>query len=177
MDETDNRITRRRLLQLMTAGVAGLGLGCGGRREPSAASSGKLRLTMAHSLDPGGIIHEALEIFAEEVYRRSQGEMPVRVFDRSSAGLQMDVITDVSEGRYSLTRASGVQLESHNRLGGLFSVPFLFRNQEHFGSVLDGEMGRELRGRASPPGCWACVPSTTARARFTRNRRCCTPTT
>jgi tripartite ATP-independent transporter DctP family solute receptor len=126
---------------LMVAGLALL-VSCDG--TDGADGPKRITFTLPHALNTEHPVHQALEKFAEEVERRSDGTMQIKIFAGGTLGDEQQLCDNVSNDADAFTKISSTILETKAELAKVYSLPFLFRDEEHMWKVLDGEIGREL---------------------------------
>jgi tripartite ATP-independent transporter DctP family solute receptor len=108
----------------------------------SCGGSGSL--TLPHALNTEHPVHQALEKFAEEVESRSEGTMQIKIIPGGTLGDEQQLCDNVSNDADAFTKISSTILETKAELAKVYSLPFLFRDEEHMWKVLDGEIGQEL---------------------------------
>ncbi|HWQ62693.1 MAG TPA: TRAP transporter substrate-binding protein [Negativicutes bacterium] len=127
----------------MVAGV--LAAGCGSSK-PAAPAAEKPKLTFrlaeAHPGDYPTTLGD--KKFAELVNERSQGRITIKVFDSAQLGDENSVIQQVQLGSIEFTRISSGTLAEFNKQFGVFSLPYIFDDQEHVWRFLNGEFGRKM---------------------------------
>ena len=101
-------------------------------------------LILAHNLDVQHPVHAGIVVFAERVKELSQGDIEIRVYPNGQLGSEREVLEQLQLGAVAFTKVSSLSLESFAPLIGVLNAPFLFRDQEHYYEVLDGELGDEL---------------------------------
>jgi tripartite ATP-independent transporter DctP family solute receptor len=124
---------RRALL----AGMLALLAACSQGPEP-------VRLTLAHSLDPTHTVHRAMVYMDERLQALSDGSMRVDIYPSGQLGSEREAIELLQIGSLAMTKVSASPLEGFVPAMKIFNLPYLFRDQTHFLSVLDSVIGREL---------------------------------
>lgn len=107
-------------------------------------TSGVKRFTLPHVLNTDHPVHKALEKFADEVEKRSQGAMTIRIQPGGTLGNEQELCDNVSNDTDTFTKISSTILETKAELAKIYSLPYLFRDAEHMWKVLDGEIGQAL---------------------------------
>ncbi|MEH7235043.1 TRAP transporter substrate-binding protein [Bacillus sp. JJ1562] len=82
--------------------------------------------------------------FAELVEERSNGRIKIDVFPSSQLGEEKSVIEQVQLGAIEFTRVSSGPLAEFNSDFGVFSLPYIFDNDEHTWNFLNGDMGTAM---------------------------------
>jgi tripartite ATP-independent transporter DctP family solute receptor len=102
------------------------------------------RFSLPHVLNTDHPVHKALEVFAKEVETRSEGSMVIRIQPGGTLGNEQELVDNVSNDMDAFTKISSTILETKTELAKVYSLPYLFRDEEHMWKVLDGEIGNEL---------------------------------
>jgi tripartite ATP-independent transporter DctP family solute receptor len=101
-------------------------------------------LKLGHGLDASHSVHKAMVFMAERVKEESNGKMRIDIYPSQQLGSERELLELLQIGSLDITKVSSSVLEGFEPLYKIFSVPFLFENQEHRFAVYDGEIGREL---------------------------------
>jgi tripartite ATP-independent transporter DctP family solute receptor len=113
------------------------GSGCRGR-------DGARVLKLAHGLDVSHPVHRAMVHLADRVAELSAGEMRIEIHPSGQLGEERELIEMLQIGSIAMTKVSASPLESFVPEMNVFSIPYLFRDEDHLWQVLDGEIGRRL---------------------------------
>ena len=101
-------------------------------------------LKLGHGLDNSHSVHKAMVFMAEQVKEESNGKMRIDIYPSQQLGSERELLELLQIGSLDITKVSSSVLEGFEPLYKIFSVPFLFQNEEHRFSVYDGQIGREL---------------------------------
>lgn len=82
--------------------------------------------------------------FAELVKEKSGGRITIEVFPSAQLGEEKAVIEQVQLGAIEFSRTSAGPLGEFNKEYGVFSLPYIFDNDEHVWKFLNGEAGTKL---------------------------------
>lgn len=122
----------------LAAGCAGsLASGCVRR-------SSRLVLRLGHGLDVSHPVHKAMERMAEELDFRSDHKIEVRIYPNEQLGAERDLIEQVQLGAIDMVKTSTSPLEGFVPLTAIFSLPYVFRDEEHYWKTIQGPIGRRL---------------------------------
>lgn len=121
------------VLKGRVGGSAGGGLGAMGRT-----------LTLAHALEPTHPVHLAMESMAERVEDLSGGNLRVTVYHSGTLGAETDLLEQLQSGSLDITKVSTAPLESFVPEMAIFSMPYVFRDHDHFWRVLEHPFGQRL---------------------------------
>lgn len=125
------------------------------RRDKAAAGEGassRTVLKFAHSLDQAHPVHAAIMFFAERVDALSGGTVQVQVFPNGQLGSEPECIEQLQRGALALVKTSAAAMEGFVPDMAVFSFPYLFRDDNHFWNVANGDIGRELLAAGAPKG-------------------------
>lgn len=101
-------------------------------------------LKLGHGLDASHSVHKAMVLMAERVKEESNGKMRIDIYPAQQLGSERELLELLQIGSLDITKVSSSVLEGFEPMYKIFSVPFLFQNEEHRFAVYDGEIGREL---------------------------------
>ncbi len=101
----------------------------------SGASRGTtLFVSYAQNSQP---VIDALHLLGERIEEKTDGEVQVRFFPDSQLGGERELVELLQVGAVDITKVSAGLMESFSPLYGVFSMPFLFDDTEHFYRVMD----------------------------------------
>lgn len=103
-----------------------------------------LVLKLAHSLDTGHSVHKGMVRMAERLDEVSGGQMRIDIYPSGQLGGERETVELVQIGSLAMTKVSTSPLESFVPAMQIFSVPYVFRDRDHFFKVLDSEIGDDL---------------------------------
>ena len=110
----------------------------------SALADETFNLKLGHNLAEDHAVHISLTAFAEDVAAKSNGTINIQIFPNGTLGSESDMISQVQFGMLDMAKVSASTLGNYNKLYNAYSVPYVFDNQEHYYSVMDGEIANEL---------------------------------
>ncbi|QDT00355.1 TRAP transporter substrate-binding protein [Adhaeretor mobilis] len=109
-------------------------------------------LKLGHSLDQQHPVHLSLEHMGELLRKKSKGSVELQIFPNGQLGSETECIEQLQRGALDMTKTSTAPLESFLPEFALFSVPYLFRNEDHAWQVFTGEIGKELLRKGGEAG-------------------------
>jgi tripartite ATP-independent transporter DctP family solute receptor len=127
-------------------------------QNKGAADTGVKVLKVAHGLPENHPVHHALMEMARIVEVKSGGRMKLSLFPNEQLGSQVQCLEQAQVGTLAITKVSTAPVGTFVPVYRVFSLPYLFRDEDHFWRVLDGEIGQDLlkriekRGDGSPSG-------------------------
>lgn len=116
----------------------------GNTGENEDGITGQTVLKLAHVLDQSHPVHLAMENMAEQLEDISGGLMRLDIFPNGQLGSETDSIEQVQRGVLAMVKTSTAPLEGFIPEMALFGLPYLFRDEDHYWNVLQGDVGREL---------------------------------
>ena len=103
-------------------------------------------LKLAHVLPPAAPVHKGMVRFAELVAEKSGGLVEVQIFPSAQLGSETETIEQLQRGALAMVKTSAAAMEGFVPEMAIFGVPYVFRDEDHFWRVLEGEIGQELLG-------------------------------
>ncbi|SMO80243.1 TRAP transporter substrate-binding protein [Fodinibius sediminis] len=101
-------------------------------------------IKLAHGLDVTHPVHKGMVRMAELVDEKSNGKLQIDIYPSQQLGSERETLELLQIGSVDMTKVSAAVLENFVPEIRVFSLPYLFRNTEHYYNVLDGEVGRDL---------------------------------
>jgi len=108
------------------------------------AMAAKYVLRAAHQLPETFAWQDGLEFFADKVKEYSGGEAEVLVYGNAVLGQEQDYIQNMMQGVLDFAICAPAWGGTFAKELEFFSMPFLFKNIEHWKAALDGEIGAEM---------------------------------
>ena len=102
-----------------------------------------ITLRLGHIQSESDIWHIASQVFADEVYRLSDGTMNVTLFANSTLGGDRDMGEGMQLGTVDISLLAGV-LGAFEPTVLLLELPYLFETQEEFDQIIHGAIGEEI---------------------------------
>lgn len=101
-------------------------------------------LRVAHSLDQSHTVHKALVFMNKRLQSYSNGSMQLKIYPDGQLGSEREAIELLQIGALAMTKVSASPLESFVPSMKVFSLPYVFRDREHYFAVLDSDIGKQL---------------------------------
>ena len=117
-----------------------------------SASFAKTKLKLGHTGALNHHYHEGSLMFKDLVAKKSNGDIEIVVFPADQLGKQRQLVEGAQLGTVDMVLTSDVLLSSFEKKLGVLNMPYLFRDIDHVGHVLDGEIGRYISGKLSKKG-------------------------
>lgn len=99
---------------------------------------------LAHSLPTSHPVHQAIQYFADEIEKSSDGELFVKIYPNSQLGSEREVLELVQIGSVGITKVSAGAMANFTPKYKVLGIPYLFRDEDHGWAVLEGEIGQEI---------------------------------
>ena len=128
----------------------------GGSKNEMAAGARVLRI--AHSLPASHPVHHGLVELKKRAEELSGGRMKLEIFPGGQLGTEDQCLEKVQAGTLDITKVSAAPIGNFVPAFGVFSLPYLFRDEDHFWKTMAGPVGEEIldllsiRGDGSPSG-------------------------
>ena len=134
------------IVRLTSVIVISLGLiSCGSDTDSEITT-----LRLGHTLDTQHSVHKAMVHFGERLNALSNGAMNVKIYPSSQLGTEREMIELLQIGSLSMTKVSASPLEGFVPAMKIFSIPYIFRDNDHFWKVLNSEVGQWLLAGVEP---------------------------
>lgn len=133
-------------------------------------------LKLAHVLDPTHPVHKGMEFLAEKVAEYSSGQMRIDIYPGGQLGSERECIESLQIGSLDMTKVSSAVLENFVPSMAVFSLPYVFRDDEHRWQVYNGTIGKNMLLEGEP--VWLrglCFYETGSRNFYLRDKAVYTP--
>lgn len=101
-------------------------------------------LTLAHNLDTGHTVHQAMILMGERLESYSGGQLEIAIYPSGQLGSERENLELLQIGSLAMTKVSASPLEGFVPEMGLFSLPYIFASRDHHLRVLDSPIGDGL---------------------------------
>ncbi len=103
------------------------------------------KLKFAHSLQMSHPVHKSIEYMAKRLDELSGGSMEIIIFPGEQLGNETKCIEQIQMGTLAMTKTSAAPMGNFVSMMKVFSLPYLLNDADHYWSVLNGEIGTEMR--------------------------------
>lgn len=117
--------------------------GCGEREQVKV-------LKLAHILDPSTPVHQAMKFMGERLESMSGGKMKIDIYASGQLGNERECLELLQLGSLDMTKVSSSVVENFVPTMGVFSLPYLFEDQNHYWQVFNGDIGKEILLQGEP---------------------------
>jgi tripartite ATP-independent transporter DctP family solute receptor len=150
--------------------------GCGEKGGDAAGGEEKLILKLGHVLPNDHPVHLAMVFMGEKMKEKSGGLIELEIFESGQLGDESDMLDQVQMGSLTMTKSSVAPMEQNVPIMGVFSVPYIFRDREHFWKVLDSDIGKEMLEAGVGAGMrGVCFYDSGSRSFYTTDKPILTP--
>jgi tripartite ATP-independent transporter DctP family solute receptor len=101
-------------------------------------------LKLAHVLDTGHAVHQGMVYMADQLEHYSDGTMRIDIYPSGQLGAERELVELVQIGSLAMTKVSASPLEAFVPAMQVFSLPYVFRDRDHYFKALDSDIGKEL---------------------------------
>lgn len=115
-----------------------------GSNEDAGAAKGGREMKIAHSLPEDHPVHKGLVEFKRKAEELSGGALRFVIFPSGQLGSEGQCLEKVQAGTLDITKVSAAPISGFVSLYKLFSLPYLFRNEDHYWQVLESGIGIEM---------------------------------
>lgn len=114
-------------------------------KSSSGGSDANVRvLKLAHGLDTAHPVHIGMEHMQERIVELSGGSMRIEIYPSGVLGSEVQCIEQLQSGQLAMTKTSTAAMETFIPELGVFGVPYIFRDADHFWDVIHSDVGRDL---------------------------------
>jgi tripartite ATP-independent transporter DctP family solute receptor len=132
------------IVGLLTGAFLTAGLFSWLARGGDGGGGDRVVLKLAHVLPPAAPVHKGMVRFAELVAEKSGGTVEVQIFHSGTLGSETETLEQLQRGALAMIKSSTAAMEGFVPEMAIFSVPYVFRDEEHFWNVLNSPIGQEL---------------------------------
>lgn len=129
------------------------------------------KLKIGHGLDQSHPVHKAMLYLAERAKEKSNGTLQISVYPSQQLGTERECLELLQIGSLAITKVSCSVLEGFVPIFKVFSLPYIFRSEEHKFNVFEGHVGKELL--LSPEKFWLrglCFYDAGSRSFYTKDK-------
>jgi TRAP-type transport system periplasmic protein len=137
---------------------------------PAVPAGAQTTLKMNIPLARDSSYGEAVDTFAREIDKRTNGRYRIQNFYAAALGSERDSIEALQLGTLDLTMTSTGPVPNFVPEVAIFDIPFLFRDYAQARAVLDGPIGQEMLAKFEPKGIEALAWGENGFRNMTNNR-------
>lgn len=141
------------------------------RSARTTGAADRTVIKVGHVLPASHNVHIALEFMGKRLAELSGGTVELQVFGGGQLGSEPETIEQVQRGAVAMVKTSTAALEGFVPEMAVFSMPYLFRDDEHYWKVLVGDVGEEILRAGEAQGIHGVVYyDSGSRSFYTRSR-------
>jgi tripartite ATP-independent transporter DctP family solute receptor len=142
--------------------------------EPNSnesANNEKFVIKMGYGTAPGAPIDLGARKFKEEVEKKSNGRIEVRLFPSAQLGSERQLIEGLQAGTIEMTPTTTGPMGLFDPAYYVFDLPYIFKDTKSADKVLDGPIGEEMLARLEKMGIIGLAWWENGFRQFTNNKR------
>ena len=113
-------------------------------RTQDSGTLGQTVLKLGHTQDTGHPVHLGMEHMKSRLEELSGGRVTIDIYPSSVLGNENQCIEQLQDGSLAMTKTSAAAIENFIPIMSVYSMPYLFRDSDHYWAVLEGEIGKKL---------------------------------
>ena len=142
----------KKLVTIALAAMMTVGLAACGEKTDAPAGDQTFNLKLGHNLAEDHAVHLELSDFAEKVKEKTDGTVTVQIFPNGTLGSETDMISQIQNDALDMAKVSASTLGNFSAQYNAYSVPYVFDDQDHYYSVMDGEITQDIFSSTSGDG-------------------------
>ncbi len=119
------------------------GTGCRERQDV-------VELRLAHILDATHPVHQGMAYMGDRLHALSDGAMRVKIYPSGQLGNERESVELLQLGTLDMAKVASSVIENFVPAMGVYSLPYLFRDEAHLWEILEGEAGRAILLQGEP---------------------------
>ena len=119
---------------------------CGCSKKRDLTSDGQIVFKLSENQPPSNPVTKAMYKFSDLVKEKSNGKLIIDVYPSGQLGNETESIEQVQLDLIDFVRVNSVTLAQVAREVGVFTLPYIFKDEKHKYKVLDGEIGLNVSG-------------------------------
>jgi tripartite ATP-independent transporter DctP family solute receptor len=131
----------------------------------------RIVLKLGHALAPSHAVHIAMEYMAKRLAELSGGTVELQVFGGAQLGTEPETIEQLQRGALAMVKTSAAAMEGFVPDMAVYSMPYLFRDEDHYWKTLLGDVGGEILQAGEQQGVVGiCYYDSGSRSFYTINK-------
>ena len=171
------QVVQQAQLQIAAQGVDLSALNPASATVPApVAAVSAVTLKLGHSLDTAHPVHKAMEFMKKRLEELSGGSMTIDIYPSSQLGSETQCIEQLQNGSLAMTKTSAAAMENFIPAMAVFGLPYIFRDEDHYWSVLNGSIGKQLLASGQDASLYGlCYYDAGSRNFYTKDKPIRTP--
>ncbi|WP_319531660.1 TRAP transporter substrate-binding protein [uncultured Cohaesibacter sp.] len=109
-------------------------------------------LTLGHAMSTDNAQHQGMQIFADLVKEKSNGDLTVQIFPNAQLGSERDQAEQVITGALDMAKINGSLAESFEPTLKVMGLPFLFSDADHQRAFMHSDVAWDLMQESKGKG-------------------------
>jgi len=106
-------------------------------------------LNLAHNLPQSHPVHKGILAFQKALDEKSSGKLVIKIFPDGQLGSEREALELLQIGSVAITKVSAAIVSNFVPDYNVLSIPYIFRDKEHYFNVLEGNIGKSLLEKGS----------------------------
>ncbi|HIV55006.1 MAG TPA: TRAP transporter substrate-binding protein [Candidatus Anaerobiospirillum stercoravium] len=111
----------------------------GASNSAEATADNPMVLALAHNMSETHTVHQAIAEFADEVNKRTDGRIQIKIFANGQLGSEVEAMEQVMAGVIAMTKVSAPGLATYDDAYHTFGLPYIFNDTADFYAVMDSD--------------------------------------
>lgn len=137
---------------LLIAAAIGLLIFSPGCSKKGGSANGKIVLKASDDHPIDYPTTQGLVAMGKILEEKTNGRITVKIFPSAQLGSETQTVENTQMGTLDIDRVSCAPLSEFSKKMGVLSMPYIFRDYNHFRTVLDGPIGEEVGKDLEPKG-------------------------
>ena len=103
-----------------------------------------MELRLAHILDSTHPVHLGMAFMGDRLEELSGGSMRVKIYPSGQLGNERESVELLQLGTLDMAKTASSVIENFVPAMGVYSLPYLFQDQDHLWRTLQGDVGQEI---------------------------------
>ena len=113
-------------------------------------ASEHIELRLAHVLDSTHPVHLGMAFMGQRLEELSDGSMRVTIYPSGQLGNERESVELLQLGTLDIAKTSSSVIENFVPAMGVYSLPYLFEDQDHLWRTLGGDVGKDILLQGEP---------------------------
>ncbi|MEN6309591.1 MAG: TRAP transporter substrate-binding protein [Anaerohalosphaeraceae bacterium] len=114
------------------------------RQMKNRDSGSSVVLKLSHGLEPTHPVHKGMVKMAERMLELSGNTVKIEIYPSGQLGSEAENLNQIQNGGLDMAKVSAAPLEGFVPEMTVFSIPYVFRDHDHFWKVLEGPIGQKM---------------------------------
>ena len=108
------------------------------------SSEDSIELRLAHVLDSTHPVHLGMAFMGNRLEELSDGTISVKIYPSGQLGNERESVELLQLGTLDMAKTASSVIENFVPAMGVYSLPYLFEDQDHLWETLQGDVGQEI---------------------------------